>query len=398
MDRFEKTLSGIPPSRIYNYDKTNLTNDPVQKKVISKRGSKYVEQICNFSRSAISLMFCGNAEGRVIPSYVVYKAESLWTTCTEDGPPHTRYNKTKSGWFDSSTFKDWFETVFLKEVEGGRPSALIDIAFFWPMKGAWRELLREWKKTKTGSNYSTLPKDMFPRLLSKLMEKIDIKKEENLKSEFIKAGICPINKDKLLDRLAENQNNYLDEDLIGESFLEQIQKERENFIDLQKARDQPGPSNQPKPKKNKILVLSSSSSSSDESVIMDIESGGNSEDVDDCEADNDSDADDNCEPVKNYENVGVSKYVGDLDIDKVNYNVDDFVIVKFDNNMFPGRIIAISVNSATVDCMEKLSKSWRWPTKMDCIHYKWGDVIRKIKPLILGKRNFFRVPELEDFV
>lgn len=71
---------------------------------------------------------------------------------------------------------------------------------------------------------------MFPRLLSKLMEKIDIKKEENLKSEFIKAGICPINKDKLLDRLTENQNNCLDEDLIGESFLEQIQKERENFI------------------------------------------------------------------------------------------------------------------------------------------------------------------------
>lgn len=141
------------------------------------------------------------------------------------------------------------------------------------MKGAWRELLRECKKTKTGSSYSNLPKDIFPRLLSKLMEKIDIKKEENLKSGFIKAGICPINKDKLLDRLAENQNNCLDEDLIGEPFLEQIQKERENFIggsakprkkklqvlpghsisleDLQKARDQPGPSNQPKPKKRK---------------------------------------------------------------------------------------------------------------------------------------------------
>jgi len=441
MDRLEKTLSGIPPSRIYNYDETNLTDDPGQQKVISKRGSKYVEQICNSSKSAISLMFCGNAEGRVIPIYVVYKAESLWTTWTEGGPPNTRYNRTKSGWFDSSTFEDWFEKVFLKEVEGGEPSALIgdnlashinervlslcdthnikfvclppntthiaqplDIAFFRPMKGAWRELLREWKKTKTCSNYSTLPKDMFPRLLSKLMEQIDTKKEENLK-----AGICPINRGKLLDRLAENQNNCLDEDLIGEAFLEQIQKERENFIggsakprkkklqvlpgdsisfeDLQKARDQPGPSNQPKQqKKKKILALSSSSSSSDESLIMDLESGGDSEDVDDCEADDDC------------EDVGVSKYVGDLDIDKANYNVDDFVIVKFDNNMFPGRIVTISDNSATIDCMEKRSKSWRWPTKKDCIDYEWGDVIRKIKPPILGKRNFFRVPELEDFV
>lgn len=53
----------------------------------------------------------------------------------------------------------------------------LDIAFFRSMKGAWRELLREWKKTKTGSSFSTLPKDMFPRLLSKLMEKIDLKKK-----------------------------------------------------------------------------------------------------------------------------------------------------------------------------------------------------------------------------
>lgn len=42
MDRLEQTLAGIPPSRIYNYDETNLTDDPGTKKVISKRGSKYV--------------------------------------------------------------------------------------------------------------------------------------------------------------------------------------------------------------------------------------------------------------------------------------------------------------------------------------------------------------------
>lgn len=125
MDRIEQSLSGIPPSRIYNYDETNLTDDPGQKKVICKRGSKFIEQICNSSKSAISLMFCGNAEGRMIPIYVVYKVESLWITWTEGGSPHTRYYRTKNGWFDSGTFEDWFEKVFLKEVEGGGPSALI---------------------------------------------------------------------------------------------------------------------------------------------------------------------------------------------------------------------------------------------------------------------------------
>lgn len=124
------------------------------------------------------------------------------------------------------------------------------------------------------------------------------------------------------------------------------------------------------------------SSSSDESDIMDLESGSDSDDVDDCEDEDD---------VEN---------VSDLqDIDETSsYKVNDFVIVKFDKNTFPGRIVLITDKGATVDCMEKLSKSWRWPIKKDCINYEWSDVIVKIKPPILCKRNFFRVPELEDFV
>jgi len=58
------------------------------------------------------------------------------------------------------------------------------IAFFHPMKSAWRDILREWKKTKTESFFTTLPKDLFPRLLTKLMEERDINKTENLKSGF----------------------------------------------------------------------------------------------------------------------------------------------------------------------------------------------------------------------
>lgn len=105
-----------------------------------------------------------------------------------------------------------------------------------------------------------------------------MKKEENLKSEFIKTEINPINIHKLLERLAENKNNTFDEDLVGKVFLDQIQKEREYFIsgagkprkknckcylansismeDLQKARDKPGPSNEKhRPKKRKIIII-----------------------------------------------------------------------------------------------------------------------------------------------
>ncbi|KAF0757574.1 jerky protein-like [Aphis craccivora] len=51
MDCLQRTLSGIPSSMIYNYDETNLTDDPVNKKVITKRGSKYVENFCNSSKA-----------------------------------------------------------------------------------------------------------------------------------------------------------------------------------------------------------------------------------------------------------------------------------------------------------------------------------------------------------
>jgi len=43
----------------------------------------------------------------------VYKADSLWTTWTENGPSHTRYNRSKSGWFDNLCFEEWFLLTYL---------------------------------------------------------------------------------------------------------------------------------------------------------------------------------------------------------------------------------------------------------------------------------------------
>lgn len=127
MNNLGETIKDIPPSRIWNYDETNLSDNPGNKKVISKRGAKYVEKICNFSKSSTSVMFCGNAEGKLLAPYVVYKAENMWTTWTENGPEKTRYNRSKSGWFDSITFEDWFTTHFLKEIKCSKdyPTVLI---------------------------------------------------------------------------------------------------------------------------------------------------------------------------------------------------------------------------------------------------------------------------------
>jgi hypothetical protein len=44
----------------------------------------------------------------MLPPYVVYKAEHLWTKWTENGASCCRNNRTKSSWFDMVTFEGWF--------------------------------------------------------------------------------------------------------------------------------------------------------------------------------------------------------------------------------------------------------------------------------------------------
>ena len=83
---------------IWNYDETNLTDEPGHKKVVTKRGCKYPERIINSTKSSVSLMFCGNAEGELLPPYVVYKAEFLWNTWMVHGPKmHVTTGQTQAG-------------------------------------------------------------------------------------------------------------------------------------------------------------------------------------------------------------------------------------------------------------------------------------------------------------
>ena len=136
---------------------------------------------------------------------VAYKAEYIWSTWTEGGPKETRYNRSRSGWFDSYCFNDWFETLFVpcaKKLQGKKvligdnlsshftatvlrlaeqhdtlfvclpPNAThllqpLDVAFYRPLKGYWRKVLDEWKAGRKKAA-QTLSKDIFPSLLTKL--------------------------------------------------------------------------------------------------------------------------------------------------------------------------------------------------------------------------------------
>lgn len=48
---------------------------------------------------------------------MVYKSKDLYLEWTKGGPDGTRYNRSKSGWFDAVIFEDWFEQTFVSYVK-----------------------------------------------------------------------------------------------------------------------------------------------------------------------------------------------------------------------------------------------------------------------------------------
>lgn len=456
-DNLEVELQGIPASNIWNYDETNLVDDPGQSKIITKRGTKYPERIRNSSKACTSLMVCGNAEGRLAPLYVNYKSQKLWTTWTENGPPNARYNRTASGWFDYQIFEDWFLHILLpllKRQEGRKaiigdnlsshlnqqviqeceandirfialpPNTThllqpLDVAFFRPMKEKWRKILNEWKASGHGSRYSSIPKDEFPSLLKKLMNQLEDRAADNLKSGFRKTGISPLDRQHVLGRLCDRivtADSQVTE-VVGKSFIEHLTKVRTETTKGRQIRRRkrldvpPGKSISSSDFNNGATAESTNNTDEPQPGTSGIsahrkklqrnkhqaESGSTSEEEDELEYQESDDSpwdehlsndEDEHSPQKE---VLVAKQVEKL--------VGQYVVVQFEGNYFPGQITKVLKSGATINVMASAGKQWKWPDKKDEIFYKNDEIIMSIKPPTQrGKRALFDIPELNDML
>ena len=106
----------LSPSKIGNYDETNVRDNPGAKKVLIKRRTKYPEHVIDSSKASYSLTFSGNAEGSIPPLHTVYKSVHLYNSWVKNGPQGAHYKRAKSGWFDEVTFEDWFFTLVLTKL------------------------------------------------------------------------------------------------------------------------------------------------------------------------------------------------------------------------------------------------------------------------------------------
>ena len=77
-DNLQRSLGGVPPGNVLNWDETNFTDDPKSHKVLVRRGCRHPEQVMDLSKTATSVMFTVSGDGQVLPVYVVYKSVYLY--------------------------------------------------------------------------------------------------------------------------------------------------------------------------------------------------------------------------------------------------------------------------------------------------------------------------------
>ena len=242
-----ETLEGIPEKNIFNYDETNVTDDPSRKKCVVRRGLARIERKAEHSKQSVSIMFSGNAVGEYLPPMVVYKAKNVYEGWMIGGPKGTIYNSTPSGWFDMKTFEKWFFEIFLKSSNKmGGPKVIIgdnlgchfspkvietclqkdirfitlvpntthlcqplDLAVFRPLKTSWRELLNEWRRETRLTG--TIPKEVIPKLLNRAFVQLKI---EHIVAGFRGCGIVPVNKEEVFKWLPGKSKDTGNEDSI----------------------------------------------------------------------------------------------------------------------------------------------------------------------------------------
>ena len=76
------------------------------------------------------------------------------------------------------------------------------------------------------------------------------------------------------------------------------------------------------------------------------------------------------------------------------YAVGNFVIVDFEGDLYPGKVIDIGDDGLNVSVLHKSGLNWRWPKAVDAIHYSRSEIKKKISEPLPGRRGIFCVPEL----
>lgn len=82
-----------------------------------------------------------------------------------------------------------------------------------------------------------------------------------------------------------------------------------------------------------------------------------------------------------------------------NLTVGDYVLVRYEGEIYPGRITEMkNEEEVLISAMKKSALNWKWPAKPDEIIYSKDEIVQKInQPTQFGRREIFKVPEFAAF-
>lgn len=181
-----------------------------------------------------------------------------------NGPQGVRYNRSQSGLFDGAIFEDWVKSMVIPYFQDKPGKKILigdnlsfhlsldliklchehqiifvflpansthltqplDVAFFRPMKIAWRNIVCQWKRAADGRKQSSIPKGCFPSLLPKLIDHLKENAKNNVLAGFRKTGISPFNPVVVLSRLPGSVRVFHEPEIINESVLETLKEMR----------------------------------------------------------------------------------------------------------------------------------------------------------------------------
>lgn len=286
----------------------------------------------------------------------------------------------------------------------------LDVAYFCPLKIKWRQVLMQWKDSQQGRKFPTTPKEVFPNLLNKALDGITESKSD-LIAGFRRTGICPQDKEEPLKRLPR-QDRIIHPDLITDSFLQKLEHLRN--------KDYPAAT---KNKKKKLNVPPGKSI-----CIKDIEESGPSSELAGClgelkpntkktkkggkprltressttecsdQMSLASSTEDLIISYRGIEKESCSDNDNNLSLKVNDYDIGDYVLVKWNSIIYPGQITSLNEEGVLVNCMKKGKTYWRWPSFKDEQLYSWNYILKKISvPKFIHKGNF-TIPEISAYL
>lgn len=82
-------------------------------------------------------------------------------------------------------------------------------------------------------------------------------------------------------------------------------------------------------------------------------------------------------------------------VTKINFNIGNFVIFKYEEVYYPGVIVAVIDQKVLISAMVSSGTGWKWPEKEDRLWYDEKDIFEKIEqPKAKNNRGAFDVPEI----